>query len=230
MSPASHRPGGISGSKGEMGCHLPFFVTLIERNQPVSDDSTDPSGLVGQIETARLVLRPPARRDQAAMATLADSAAVMESLAALPRPTPEFAGEAFAIVEKKSGTIIGSAIYGPIVDRPAATEIACWIGELHRGVGYATEAVQAVIDRAFADATLTVLWCSHRVMNAQARRVIEKCGFQLRETGMGRSPATRGAVPVERFVLERRNWRALRRWGTSQQSKDRNGTTRDTAA
>ena len=213
-----------------MGRHLPFFVALIERNQAVTDDLTDQPDLSGQIETARLVLRPPARRDQAAIATLAENAAMMESLAALPRPAPEFAGGAFAIVEKRSATIIGSAVYGTIAERPAAIEIACWIGEPHRGVGYATEAAQAVIDRAFAEPTLTVLWCSNRVMNAQARRVIEKCGFQLCGTGMGRSPAARGAVPVERFVLERRNWLALRRWGASQQSKDRNGKTRDTAA
>jgi hypothetical protein len=68
-------------------------------------------------------------------------------------------------------------------------------------------------------------------MNHRARRVIEKCGFQFRETGMVRSPVLRGAVPVERFALERRNWAALRAWGLPPtKRRRRSGEPRDTAA
>jgi RimJ/RimL family protein N-acetyltransferase len=115
-------------------------------------------------------------------------------------------------------------------ERPEFTEVGCWIGESRRGVGYTTEAAQALIDRAFADTTVTMLWCVHRVMNAEARRVIEKCGFQFRETGMARSPNTRGAIPVDRFALDRRNWVALHRWGGRPRRKHDDGETRDTAA
>jgi hypothetical protein len=45
--------------------------------------------------------------------------------------------------------------------------------------------------------------------------VIEKCGFQFRETGMVRFPILNGAVPVERFALERRTWAALRAWSAN---------------
>ena len=74
-------------------------------------------------------------------------------------------------------------------------------------------ATQTAIDRAFADPATTRVWCSIRVSDGRARRVVEKCGFQYTGTGMGRSPGSPGAVPVERFVLERRNWASLKSWG-----------------
>jgi hypothetical protein len=46
---------------------------------------------------------------------------------------------------------------------------------------------------------------------------------------MVRSPILKGAVPVERYVLERRNWAALRAWGLPR-TKERNGESHDTAA
>ena len=99
-------------------------------------------------------------------------------------------------------------------------EVATWIGEAFWGRGYATEATQAVVDLAFADTGATAVWCSNRVSNSRARRVIEKCGFQFRETGMVRSPVSLGAIPVERYVLERRNWASLKSWasGTGEES------------
>ena len=72
------------------------------------------------------------------------------------------------------------------------------------------------------------LWCSNRASNARARRVIEKCGFQFRGTGMVRSPTLFGAFPVERFVLERRNWASLKAWGAPAARHDE--AARDNAA
>jgi RimJ/RimL family protein N-acetyltransferase len=177
------------------------------------------------IETRRLALRPPAPEDEAAIALLSASPRIADGLATLPCPGRNDIGETFAIVERSNGLLIGSAMYGSMTDRPAATEAACWIGEPHWGRGYATEAMQAVIDRAFADRRIHTLWCSNRVMNERGRRVIEKCGFQFRETGMARSPILRGAVAVERFALERRNWQALRAWGTATIAKAANKST-----
>jgi RimJ/RimL family protein N-acetyltransferase len=176
------------------------------------EESTE-SEFGSSIETRRLALRPPAPEDEAAIALLSASPRIADGLAALPCPGRSDIGETFVIVERKNRVLIGSAMYGAMVDRPAATEAACWIGEAHWGRGYATEATQAVIDRAFADRRIQTLWCSNRVVNGRGRRVIEKCGFQFREAGMARSPILRGAVPVERFALERRNWEALRAWG-----------------
>ena len=76
------------------------------------------------------------------------------------------------------------------------------------------EVTHAIIDRAFGATDTQALWCANRVANSRGRRVIEKCGFQFRETGMVRS-AAQGAMPVERYVLERRNWLSLKEWGAA---------------
>jgi RimJ/RimL family protein N-acetyltransferase len=174
------------------------------------------------IETRRLLLRPPEPKDEAEIAMLSAGPGIADGLAALPCSGKNQIGVTFVIVERKSGLLIGSAMYGAMADRPAATEASCWIGEPHWGRGYATEAMQAVVDRAFTDRRIDILWSSNRVMNARGRRVIEKCGFQFREAGMARSPILRGAVPVERFSLERRNWQALRAWSAATTTKAAN--------
>ena len=51
------------------------------------------------------------------------------------------------------------------------------------GQGYATEAVRALIDHAFADLEHDALQAGARVTNPASRRVLEKCGFQW--TGVG---------------------------------------------
>jgi hypothetical protein len=192
------------------------------------DEESDQTDFSGAIETAKLTLLP--LHSGAAAAASFTGTEFAEGAATLPGPVPGGVGEAFAIVEKQSGRVIGAAAYGPMFERPEFTEVSCRIGDSHRGVGYATEAAQAVIDRAFASTTITMLWCVNRVMNAEARRVIEKCGFQFRETGMARSPNGTGAMPVDRFALDRRNWLALHRWGGRPRGIPCNGEPRDTAA
>ena len=82
-------------------------------------------------------------------------------------------------------------------DRPGAIEIATWIGEAHWGRGYATEATHAVIDRAFCETGISILWCSNRVSNGRARRVIEAalgCGIPREQFIVGRFPIAREQV------------------------------------
>jgi len=126
------------------------------------------------IETRRLLLRPPERKDEAEIAMLSAGPRIAEGLAALPCPGRNRIGGTFVIVERSSGLLIGSAMFGPMADRPAATEAACWIGEPHWGRGFATEAMQAAVDCAFADLRIDLVWSSNRVMNQRGRRVIEQ--------------------------------------------------------
>ena len=193
-------------------------------------DGEDEEGthLTSVVLTPRLLLRPGEARDGATIAMLATNPRVAENLAAAPGLA---GGESFVVVERASGTVLGVAGYGPMAERPQAVAVASWIGEPHWGRGYATEATQAVVDRAFRDDAVIILWCSNRASNARARRVIEKCGFQFRESGMMRVSALRGAVPVERFVLERRNWTSLKAWGAvASGRKNRDAPPRNHAA
>ena len=176
-------------------------------------DLDEDLGRTAPIRTPRLLMRRPSEADRGVIVPLAANPGIARNLAAAPGRHGEGEGESFAVVERRTGAIVGLSGYGMMSDRPGAIEVATWIGEEQWGHGYATEATHAVIDRAFCDTGTSILWCSNRVSNGRARRVIEKCGFQFRETGMVRSPALFGAVPVERFVLERRNWASLKSWG-----------------
>ena len=177
------------------------------------------------IVTARLLLRRCTSADMPVMATLSADQAVAANLC---DAIALAGGGAFAITDRSNGAVIGCAGYGPTQAPPATIEAGLWIGAHWWGRGYGTETAQALIDHAFADGRVNTLWCSNRVTNARARRVIEKCGFQFRSTGMVRSPTTFGAFPVERFVLDRRNWASLKAWGTP--DTERRSNERETAA
>jgi hypothetical protein len=179
----------------------------------------------GRIVTGRLAMRTIRAADSPALAALSAHPAVAENICTA------IAGnaDAFVIEQRSDGAIIGCAGYGPRLDLPGSNEVSLWLGAAYWGRGLATEAAQALIDHAFADPVLHVLWCSNRVTNTRARRVIEKCGFQFRGTGMVRSPTFFGAFPVERFVLDRRNWLSLKAWGAPEGGKHPGGR-RETAA
>ncbi len=180
--------------------------------------------------TARLLLRFPSVAERELIMRLAANPGIARNLAAAPG-RKDGHGESFALIERTGGAVIGLTGYGPMPDRPGSIEVATFVGEAWWGQGYATESTHAVIDRAFAETVAALLWCSNRVSNNRARRVIEKCGFQFRETGMVRSPAAMGAVPVERFVLERRNWASLKSWGAgSHGARDTSHAPYDSAA
>jgi len=181
---------------------------------------SDADGL--SIETGRLAMRPLDAAGAEALAAIADAEAAVPSrdadeLAdarawiARARVTP--GASCYAILLRASGEPVGAAGVQPMEGQPAGLELLVWIGAAQWGRGLATEAVQVSIDRAFADPSVGAVWGICRVTNRRARRVIEKCGFQYRENGMARSVTLRGAVPVERFVLERRSWQSLKAWG-----------------
>lgn len=163
-----------------------------------------------RIATPRLTLRPRRQADVAVVDAMAANPAIAPNLCATGAHDD---GHTLVVSEIFSNRIVGAASYG-MTGLGSGMEMTLWIGEPHWGRGYATEAAQALIDRAFADTGLAALWCAIRVTNARARRVIEKCGFQYRGSGMVRQ-AGRGAFPIERFVLDRRNWMSLKAWGAA---------------
>lgn len=171
-----------------------------------SDGEEDGSAYL--IETGRLGFRPWRLRDEAALAVLAANPAIAPNLCST---VPADTGERLTIIERASGRIVGAAVHGA-TGLGAGVEIGVWIGEFGWFRGLGTEAAHALIDHAFADPCVSIVWCSTRVTNTRARRVIEKCGFQFRGSGMVRI-AGRGAFAVERFALDRRNWASLKAWG-----------------
>ncbi len=178
--------------------------------------------------TDRLRLDRPELADAGDILALANNRKMAEMTARMPYPyTMEDArqwiaradaaadGQAmFAVRLQITGRLIGACGYGPLSGDVREPQLGYWIGEPFWGLGYATEAAHAVLDHAFDVGGHTELAGACRPTNPASRRVLEKCGFQYRDSGMIRSISAGGAVPIENYVLDRKLWMALKGWGS----------------
>jgi RimJ/RimL family protein N-acetyltransferase len=175
------------------------------------------------LETKRLALRAPQLEDAKTVAMLANDRRIAENTARIPHPYREADatsfiaaankadGDAVFLITLRDGTVVGACGIARAPDD--APELGYWLGVAHWGKGYATEALHAVIDFAFADLGHDALQAGARVTNPPSRRVLEKCGFQWTGVGLYRIRAINSSAPIDRFRLERRVWSALKGWG-----------------
>jgi RimJ/RimL family protein N-acetyltransferase len=187
---------------------------------------------VFRIETPRLWLRWMRHADAPALADIAGRREVAEMTGTFPHPLP--AGEAERrVFEARKANATGTALVLAMAPkhRPAAmvgsiglsltftgaSQGAPGLGfMLHPqawGQGYATEAVQAMLDTVFTYTAAQDVAASVRVINPASRRVLEKCGFRQTGTGLIDLPARGGMLPCDSFVLDRKAWAALKSWG-----------------
>ena len=105
-------------------------------------------------------------------------------------------GDVWAIVEKKSGRVIGSV--GLHADRKRDVENAKMIGyalgEKFWGRGYATEAATAVLRFAFETLECPIISAYHYPHNTKSKRVIKKLGFSMEGTMRLASTLTNGCL------------------------------------
>ncbi len=140
-----------------------------------------------QIETERLLLRAPRASDLDDLVREANNWNVLEPTASLPYPYRDEHGRGFIErfahkPDKRSYVIAGrddDRLKGVIglyfyPDRPV--ELGYWLGETHWGVGYAPEAVKALLGAA-ADIGLHPVRARVLAANAGSVRVLEKTGF-----------------------------------------------------
>lgn len=59
-----------------------------------------------------------------------------------------------------------------------SAELGYWIAEEHWGHGYAVEASEVLIKRAFGELNVKRIFASYRIENTQSKRVLEKLGFK----------------------------------------------------
>jgi len=139
------------------------------------------------IRTERLLLRAPVIGDAANISLLAGDYEVASMTGTIPHPySEEMAvgwiqslqggeeGVAFAI--DRGGALIGCAGYRA-TERTHA-EMGYWIGKPYWGMGYATEAAQALIVYAFQKENFAFLTVGHFKENPASARVIAKLGFE----------------------------------------------------
>jgi RimJ/RimL family protein N-acetyltransferase len=174
------------------------------------------------LESKRLALRAPRLEDAKTVAALANDRCIAENTARIPHPykttdadsfircANKSDGEAVFLITLRDKTVIGAC---GVTAQEQTPELGFWLGVEHWGKGYATEALHAVIDYAFADLAHTALQAGARVTNPASRRVLEKCGFQWTGVGLYRIKAINSSAPIDRFRLERGIWSAIKGWG-----------------
>ena len=88
-------------------------------------------------------------------------------------------GETWAIVEKKSGKVIGSVGLHKDAKRDIENVrmLGYVLGEAWWGMGYATEAAAAVLRHAFDEEGCAIVSAYHFPENNKSKRVIKKLGF-----------------------------------------------------
>lgn len=102
-------------------------------------------------------------------------------------------GDVYAIEYKENHKVIGSVGIHEKDNFPEEykgknqREIGYVLSKDYWGRGIMPEAVKKVIEYAFDDMKLDLLWCGHFTINNRSRRVIEKCGFEFYCDGVYKS-------------------------------------------
>ena len=173
------------------------------------------------LETKRLVLRAPCRKDAKELARLINDRRIAINTARIPHPYSVEDAEQFIVaVNGKGGEVafvitLDDALIGGcgVAHSDTGAELGYWVGVPFWGQGFATESARAVIDYAFGSLGHEVLEAGARVSNPASRRVLEKCGFQWTGVRLARIRALNSAAPADRFRLDRRLWESLKTLG-----------------
>ncbi|HWH22561.1 MAG TPA: GNAT family N-acetyltransferase [Allosphingosinicella sp.] len=140
--------------------------------------------------TERLLLRPGWREDAPALLEAIADEAIVRNLAKAPWPYTMADAEAFLGAERGptefaslifrrtpgSPELVGCAGLGRTPE--GEVELGYWIAKPYWGLGYASEAAEAVIEIARRGLRLEKLVASHFTDNPASGRVLEKLGFR----------------------------------------------------
>jgi len=88
----------------------------------------------------------------------------------------------WAVIDREKGECIGQIAYFLVDSKNHFAEIEYCIGAEFQCRGYATEATKAVIAFGFDRMNLHKVQICTKTINAQSKRVIEKCGFTYEGT------------------------------------------------
>lgn len=177
------------------------------------------------LETRRLFLRWPKARDEATLHTLLGEKAVSEMTRRIPHPYPreeamryvlaarsknaEGTGLLLAITPRKQPHQLIGAI-GIEPDGASTVEISYWLGMPYWGNGYASEAVQALVDASFSYTQTQKINASIQLKNDASRHVLEKCGFAQAGRSTCIRPVWGDEVPADCYSLSRAVWTSAR--------------------
>jgi ribosomal-protein-alanine N-acetyltransferase len=151
------------------------------------------------LTTARLVLRPFAPDDAAAVRAHLDDREMASTTATIPHPYPEGAAETWIATHAarhEAGeavvlaiTLRDGALVGSIEMRIDAAhrrgDLGYWIGRVHWGQGYATEAADALLRWGMRTLGLHRVHATHMSRNPSSGAVLRKVGMRHEGTLRG---------------------------------------------
>jgi [ribosomal protein S5]-alanine N-acetyltransferase len=189
--------------------HLPFFIP-----------SNEGSVMSCQLNTERLLLRPPELKDVAAIVAGIGEWEVAKNLGRAPYPyREEFAYEfigkqtearakgtdfAFMAVRKEDDAMMGCC--GVHLRESGAFEVGYWLGKPYWGQGYATEAARKVCGFAFHVLKAERLAAGWFHDNPASGHVLEKVGFVTNGSEQRNCAARGHTVYCNMMLLERENF------------------------
>lgn len=175
-----------------------------------------------RLETKRLWLRWPRANDAAAITAFVSLPEVARMTANIPHPYPPREADRF-ILKSRAENAAGTAVHLVVAQKTAArpvigllsvvmteddeAEIGYALAPAAWGQGFATEAVQTVVDTVFNLTEVNRIRANLRLGNVASRRVLEKTGFAYVDTGLDLLPARGGLHSCDRFCLDRSTWR-----------------------
>ena len=176
---------------------------------------------VFRLETPRLWLRWPRICDAASIHKFCSQWQVARYTARIPHPYPAGSAERFIYASREanaSGRDLTLVMTTPKGKCDAVGSISLESRGAERlalgfvlaleawGKGLATEAVEAMVDAAFALTPAVEVLASVRVENEASQGVVKKCGFALAGAGLQGAPARGGMVECPSFRLARADW------------------------
>ncbi|MBN7774482.1 GNAT family N-acetyltransferase [Clostridium aminobutyricum] len=150
--------------------------------------------MVKTLETERLILRAFSRKDAEALFAYAKNPNVGPHAGWKPHANAResrriivglfLSSQVWAIVDKETGTLIGSIGLEADKRRPGinSKELGYSLAEEYWGRGIMTEAAKRVIQYAFEEMQLDIVAICTGTFNDRSSRVIEKCGFKYEGT------------------------------------------------
>ncbi len=132
------------------------------------------------LEADRLVIYAASEKEMNEIIEAERDEALREAYGEMLRGSLEHAEDwgwyALWMIVRKDGKYIGNLSFkGSPQDGVA--EIGYGIEEAYRGYGYATEALETILEWAFDQPGVTAIAAETAPDNAASRRVLEKCGF-----------------------------------------------------
>ena len=181
---------------------LPMLDTAdLVLRRPTGKDAKDIFRYASDPEVARYVLWEPHR-------SLSETRAFVRFLRSRLR-----AGypSSWVVVLKSSGTVIGTIGFIWYSEENRSAELGYSFSREYWNHGYATQALQAVIDAVFRSLPVNRLEAQHDVRNPASGRVMEKCG--LRQEGILRDRIVNKGeyVNVALYAILRSDWENAQR-------------------